>query len=416
MRVYRQTVKKDGQTVTAKKWYADVRLPGGKRHRLPLFESKSLSEKFAAMLEAMIGQFESGGSYDKNIQNWLSQVSPVFINRFISWGLVDAARAEGARPIKDHIEDYIDHLRHKGNTEPYCKLCNTRIQNVIDGCKTRKLADLSAVKIQRHIGKQLSAGRLSQGSFNHYIRQMKGFLRWLYREDRIQSDIDKHLHLRTVTEIVKDRRALSIEEISYLLDWLQTKAGTRRRLTGWERAVLYKLALTTGLRADEIRHLTAASVDVKAKTVTVQGAYTKNRREAVRPLRDDVLADLQTLIKTKTPDAPLFKYITDKTAELLRADMDDARAQWIQDGGSKKDDFLKADTIDGEIDFHALRHSFATLLINGGADVKTAQTLLRHSTPMLTLGVYARRMSGAGAAAVDALPSFRQKPKKKKKA
>ncbi len=44
----------------------------------------------------------------------------------------------------------------------------------------------------------------------------------------------------------------------------------------------------------------------------------------------------------------------------------------------------------GKLDFHSLRVAFDNLLLKAGADVKTAQDMMRHSTPQLTLNVYGR--------------------------
>src|SRR5690606_14813314 len=44
----------------------------------------------------------------------------------------------------------------------------------------------------------------------------------------------------------------------------------------------------------------------------------------------------------------------------------------------------------GKVDFHACRVAYTTFVIEAGANVKEAQVLLRHSTPQLTLDVYAR--------------------------
>jgi hypothetical protein len=47
-------------------------------------------------------------------------------------------------------------------------------------------------------------------------------------------------------------------------------------------------------------------------------------------------------------------------------------------------------TSEGKLDFHACRVAYTTLVIEVGATVKEAQTLLRHSTPQLTMNAYAR--------------------------
>ena len=145
MRIYRQRVVKNGKSITVKKWYADVRLADGRRCRLPLFESKRLSQDFAAKLDDLVAAHGAGRVPDKTTEAWLGQLPKPMISKFVKIGLVDSVRAESNRQIDEHIKDYIDHLHHKGNTEQYCKLSKTRVQTVINGCKVRKLADLSAV-------------------------------------------------------------------------------------------------------------------------------------------------------------------------------------------------------------------------------------------------------------------------------
>jgi integrase len=64
-------------------------------------------------------------------------------------------------------------------------------------------------------------------------------------------------------------------------------------MPGRERALLYALALRTGLRANELRSLTAASFNLDAGTVTVAAAYSKHRREDILPLPPEILGDLR---------------------------------------------------------------------------------------------------------------------------
>lgn len=416
MRLYKHNFTKDGKQVKSEKWYCDVRIKG-RRFRLPLFESERASLRFTEKLAAMVNQHEYGEPYDKQVLSWLQQLHPSFLKRFAKMGLIEQNRIEARQPIDFHVRDYIDYLKHKGNTEQYCRLCQTRIQNVIEGCKFSKLADVSADKVMRYVSDEMTAGRLSEASFNHYIRQFKGFVRWLYLNDRIETDINKRLHFRTITEPVKKRRALSEAEITFLLEWLRTEAPNRRSLTGWERAVLYQLALTTGLRAAEIRSLTGRSIDFEGKTLTLRGAFAKNRQDAILPLPEQIVNDLKTLTAGKHPDAPLFK-LTDKTANLIKSDLNGAKKFYASLGHTPaektqrmKDDFLAIETADGEIDFHSLRHTFGSMLAEAGVHPKTAQTLMRHSTITLTLDRYSHTYREAETAAVNSLPTFNNSEK-----
>ncbi len=57
----------------------------------------------------------------------------------------------------------------------------------------------------------------------------------------------------------------------------------------------------------------------------------------------------------------------------------------------------------GKMDFHALRVTYINLVIGTGADVKTAQTLARHSTPTMTMNVYGRPVEEREIKAVEEL-------------
>jgi site-specific recombinase XerD len=63
------------------------------------------------------------------------------------------------------------------------------------------------------------------------------------------------------------------------------------------------------------------------------------------------------------------------------------------------------DNFVGGVDLHALRHTYGTMLINSGADIKSVQTLMRHSSPVLTLGIYLHSDKGRLRNAVAALPT-----------
>jgi integrase len=70
-------------------------------------------------------------------------------------------------------------------------------------------------------------------------------------------------------------------------------------------------------------------------------------------------------------------------------------AKWIID---------KRDQHGRVVDLHALRHTFGMRLVANGVDIKTTQSLMRHSTASLTLSVYVHKDSQRMEVAVAALP------------
>ncbi len=73
----------------------------------------------------------------------------------------------------------------------------------------------------------------------------------------------------------------------------------------------------------------------------------------------------------------------------------------------QRSDFLAYEDTAGQVaDFHATRHTYVSAIVAGGASVKTAQELARHSTPALTIGRYSHTRLHDLTAALESLPSL----------
>ncbi len=124
--------------------------------------------------------------------------------------------------------------------------------------------------------------------------------------------------------------------------------------------------------------------------MTVQAGYSKRRRLDVLALSADLTARLRAELRTKAPAAPAF-VVPQKTAAMLRADLERAGIPYVADDGSV-------------FDFHSLRVQCATDLARGGAHPAVAQARMRHSKIDLTMSTYTRLGMDDQAAALDALP------------
>jgi len=157
---------------------------------------------------------------------------------------------------------------------------------------------------------------------------------------------------------------------------------------------LYDLALGTGFRAVELATLIPErfALDADPPTVTVLAGYAKNRKEVVQPIAVALADRLRPWLADKAPGRPVFARMTKKTAKMLRVDLKAAGIPY--------------ETASGVADFHALRAAYVTNLVASGASVKTCQTLARHSTPSLTIGVYAKASLHDIRGAVEKLPDL----------
>ena len=163
--------------------------------------------------------------------------------------------------------------------------------------------------------------------------------------------------------------------------------STVQGMTGPARARLYALALGTGFRASELSSLTPKRFNqaVDPPTLTITAAYAKNGEDVVQPLPPALAARL-------APCRPVFDLMPVKTAELFRVDLE---AAGISYGIESR-----------VVDFHALTGCYISHLVSSGAWVKTCKTLARHSSPSLTIGVYAKASLHDISVSVDALPNL----------
>ena len=163
-------------------------------------------------------------------------------------------------------------------------------------------------------------------------------------------------------------------------------------MTGPQRAMLYHLAIETGLRRKELASLTTSSFDWKACSVTVQAAYSKRRRLDVLPLRQKTAMKLQEHLSGKLPSTQAFD-LPQKTSNMLKADLADAGIDYVNDAGQYAD-------------FHSLRHTTGSWLAANNVHPKVAQSIMRHSDINLTMSRYTHTLTGQEAEAIESLPDL----------
>jgi integrase len=187
---------------------------------------------------------------------------------------------------------------------------------------------------------------------------------------------------------------------------VEAAAAAPRRfgMAGHARALLYRLAIETGLRASELRSLTISSFDFDNCTVTVEAAYSKHRRRDILPLKPETTAELKAFLAGKMPGVNAFNMPNkDCTANMIKADLADAGSDYIDDAGRY-------------VDFHSLRHTTGSLLAASGVHPKVAQSIMRHADINLTMSLYTHILKGQESAAVKSLPDFSLPSREKQQA
>jgi integrase len=302
----------------------------------------------------------------------------------------DAYATHEARPLADHLTDFQAALVAKGGAAKYALVTRNRAGKVLALARAERVSDLSLSKAQGALA-TLRADGLGPETVNHHVRAVKAFSRWLWRDGRVREHYLAHLSTSNPeVDRRRRRRALTPEEANRLVQAAE-RSPVVMGMTGPDRARCYALALGTGFRAGELASLTPERFDLDASppTVTVQGGYTKNGKEAVQPLPPALAERLAPWLAT-LPSARAVFNLPDRTAEMIRVDLTAAGIEYEMPSGV--------------VDFHALRGCYISYLVSSGASVKTCQTLARHSTPSLTIGIYAKASLHDITGAVGALP------------
>ncbi len=403
MRVFRTSyTDRKGRAKEAQKWYIELRDHLGKARRFPAFTDKQQSEALGRQVERLISCKVAGGSPTPELTRWLEGTPQSLRNRLVQIGLLDPERVFGGKLLSDHIADFKQFLSDSGDTIEQVELSVSRVKRIVEDCKFTVWADISASTVSRCLNelrnsKELSKGQIRKGiskrTANHYLGSIKHFCLWMVKQRRASESPLAHLDCVSVDvgDIRHERRALSVDEVRRLLE---TTAAQPEHfgLTGPERAIVYRLAVETGLRRNELRSLTRASFDFDKCLVTVEAQHTKNGKEAVLPLRADTVEALKLFVAGKLPTAGVFD-LPEKTAVMVKADLKAAGIAYIDDAGRFAD-------------FHSLRHTTGTLLAAAGVHPKTAQTLMRHSDINLTMSRYTHTLTGQEAKAVESLPDL----------
>jgi site-specific recombinase XerD len=229
------------------------------------------------------------------------------------------------------------------------------------------------MKDLRRYAAHLGQSRPAATTVARKLAAMRAFFRTLREHGRIAQNPAELLPAPKRPQHLP--RTLSPEEASALLDRIPAATPLEVR----DRA-LFELAYASGLRAEELVDLDVASIDFDAEEVRVEGKGAKTR---FVPAGEAALASIARYLERARPaltrgDGEPALFLSKSGRRLSTSDIRRRLRTWERQAG-----------IGGALSPHALRHSFATHLLEGGADLRAIQEMLGHSS-VSTTQVYTR--------------------------
>ena len=400
---------KDGKPRQSGNFYVEFRDHADVVRRVPGFKGKRETETLEDRLTSLVNHKRNNELPGRDLAKWIESVDDKQRARLVKFGLLHERRQQVGRKLADHLAEFKAKKIEKSVSENQARLVVYRAQRVFEEAGFQRLSDITRDKVETAAAKLRERDGMSAQTFNFHLAACKQFTSWCVEYERMQADplavsLNKLGGMNVKTDRRHERRALSADDVHKLLE--AAKAGPDRYgMTGPARALLYRVALETGLRANELRTLKVSKLDLDSDTpcLVVAANLSKNRKEANQPLRASTAAMLKEHIRDRLPASTVFTMPPKwDVVKMLRADLSDADVLYRDDKG-------------GVADFHALRHTFITNLAEGGVHPKIAQTLARHSSITLTMDRYTHPRRDDERAALDTLPDLDAKPSRQKR-
>jgi tyrosine recombinase XerC len=276
--------------------------------------------------------------------------------------------------VRAALRGFVSYLKYQKNYSAHTLDSYERdIVYFLDYCETTKVncQSLTAQEIRGYLA-ELYESDYTKKTVARKISAHKSFWRYLEREKLVQDNPWRQIHTPKLERYLPD--FLSIAEIELLLATINE--NTHELIRARDRA-LYEVLYATGMRVSELVHTDLKDIDLTQGEIRVFGKGAKERivlmgKQAQIAL-DHYLQHIRPqLLKQKTTAV----FLNARGARLTQRSIERNLVAYVHQAGITK-----------AVTPHTIRHSFATHMLEGGADLRVVQELLGHSS-LSTTQVY----------------------------
>ena len=269
--------------------------------------------------------------------------------------------------MKNDLEDYKNYLiferrMAKNTTNSYTKDLEGYIEYLNKERKKEEIKDVKKVDIEKYL-EYLIDNNYTTTSLARKLTAIKNFHKYLFSTKKINTDESLTIDRPKLRKALPN--VLTVEEVDRLLDIKPVTPFDYRN-----KAML-ELLYGTGLRITELLDLKLTDVDFENCIVRCFG---KGSKERIVPIGEYIIDSLNNYLeygrnsllnKKKISD---FLFLNSRGSRLSRFSFFKILKKLLRDKDIKK-----------EVSPHSLRHSFATHMLENGADLRSIQELLGHS-------------------------------------
>ena len=271
--------------------------------------------------------------------------------------------------MNDNINDFLDYITlEKGltnNTKENYSFDLECFKKYFLGKNIQNIDEMSLLNYLKYLKEEK---KLSSRSIERHLTTLRGFYKYLKKMNIIENDITKNIdnlklekHLPTTLEPDEVAKILDIKLNSPFN--IRTKA-------------MLEVMYSSGLRVSELVNLTINDIDLYNNTIIINGKGNKERIVPIGEIAKEYLINYlncrNALLKRKNGN-PTILFLNNHGKPITRNGFN-----------FLLNNILKEKGIDKKVTPHTLRHSFATHMLDNGADLRTIQELLGHSDIVTT--------------------------------
>ena len=283
--------------------------------------------------------------------------------------------------IHPDVDDFLTHLEKERDVSPntltaYARDCAEFVAFLLEyhGGEAWQWSAVDRLAMRGFLGRLNKRG-LSRRSVARTLAAVRGFYRYLANNDAVEAN-----PARAVGTPKAERHLpgyLDRTQIDLLFQEVELRAGSGRFIDVRNAAIL-ELFYSTGMRLSELQGLNRQDIDAVSQQVKVRG---KGRKERIVPVGNHAIIALRKYERARDDLRQRMGAQADKQAVFLARTGKRMGVRAIQKVVSG---FLDTVSEQSHLSTHSLRHSFATHLLDNGADLRAVQELLGHASVSTT--------------------------------
>lgn len=292
-----------------------------------------------------------------------------------------AAPMSGRAPIHPDIDAFLEHLEKERDVsahtvKAYARDCREFVDFLVGyyGGAAWSWQGVDRLAMRGFLARLAKRG-LSKRSVARTLAAVRGFYRYLSNTDSVDANPAKAVGTPKAERHLPGY--LDRAQVDVLFGMVETRAASGRFIDVRNAAIL-ELFYSTGMRLSELHGLNRHDIDAITQQVKVRG---KGKKERIVPMGDHATRALRNYDRKRDELATGVPGKIDRNAVFLsRAGkrMSIRAVQKVVSG------FLDEIAEDAGLSTHSLRHSFATHLLDAGADLRAVQELLGHASVSTT--------------------------------